>query len=774
MEKNFTPATSNRFYKKIYFILMIILLSISGYSQNVSINTTGAQPNPAAGLDVDFANMGLLIPRVELTGTASFLPLSAHVAGMIVYNTATTGDVTPGFYYNKGDGWVAGFPKGNSVGNMLYWNGTAWVLIPAGTPGQYLQMSFSNTPSWIGSAFATLSTNVVSSINAATAVSGGNITTDGGSPILKRGICWKTSPNPSIGDSVILTGSGVGTFTGTLTSLLPGTKYYVKAFAFNSTIINYGNEVSFTTNATIPTIASTSSISSKTATTAISGGDIGSDGGSAILAKGVCWGTSSNPTLGVNNFTTNGTGSGSFASNITGLNGNTTYYVRAYATNSVGTSYGSVDVSFTTLPLTYTVGQNLDYGYVAYVDGSGNGFIVSNDIPFNGEFGCSGTILGTAGSNAIGTGLANTKTILAACATRPIAASVAKAHNGGGFSDWYLPSWNEWDQINSVVNLVGFNPIPVNNYFTSSETPWTNETTVVAFTFNGATGYANTVPKTGNAGGFVVNSLRAIRTFSQNGYAIINSTTATNITSSSATLGGEVTSEGGAPVTVRGVCWSTSQNPVVTNSHTSDGSGGGLFTSSLTGLSTGTTYYARAYSSNAYGTTYGTQVSFTTVGQVLAIGVSYQGGKIAYILQPTDPGYVAGETHGLIAATADLPGTWTWGCQGVSLNGCQGAAIGSGKQNTIDIMAGCAEADIAARKASSYTSGGYSDWYLPNLTELLQLFTNRVAIGGFTTQSYWSSEQNLANSANFMNFSWGIGQANVKSATQLIRPVRSF
>lgn len=94
-----------------------------------------------------------------------------------------------------------------------------------------------------------------------------------------------------------------------------------------------------------PTLT-TDTISSITETTAISGGNITSDGDSPVTARGVCWSTSQNPTI-ANNKTTDGTGTGAFTSNITGLTSNTTYYVRAYATNNVSTAYGE-EISFTT------------------------------------------------------------------------------------------------------------------------------------------------------------------------------------------------------------------------------------------------------------------------------------------------------------------------------------------------------------------------------------------------------------------------------------------
>jgi len=95
-------------------------------------------------------------------------------------------------------------------------------------------------------------------------------------------------------------------------------------------------------------------------TTATSGGNITSDGGAAVTARGVCWATTSTPTT-ANSKTTDGTGTGSFTSSLTNLSANTTYYVRAYATNSAGTAYGS-QVSFIT--------KLISGGTVSDVDGN--------------------------------------------------------------------------------------------------------------------------------------------------------------------------------------------------------------------------------------------------------------------------------------------------------------------------------------------------------------------------------------------------------------------
>lgn len=95
-----------------------------------------------------------------------------------------------------------------------------------------------------------------------------------------------------------------------------------------------------------PFLSATAAVTSITATTATSGGTVGADGGASVSARGVCWSTTTNPTI-ANSKTTDGTGTGTFTSAITGLTSGTTYYVRSYATNSVGTTYGT-EVIFTT------------------------------------------------------------------------------------------------------------------------------------------------------------------------------------------------------------------------------------------------------------------------------------------------------------------------------------------------------------------------------------------------------------------------------------------
>jgi hypothetical protein len=130
--------------------------------------------------------------------------------------------------------------------------------------------------------------------------------------------------------------------------------------------------------------------------------------------------------------------------------------------------------------------------------------------------------------------------------------------------------------------------------------------------------------------------------FINNG-ATVSTTAITEMTFNSATGGGNVTNDGGATVTVRGVCCSTSPNPTTVDSHTTDGSGTGVFTSSLTGLTANMLYYVRAYASNSFGTSYGSQVQFNSQPVCgTSFTINHTAGTVAPVTKTVTYGTVAG------------------------------------------------------------------------------------------------------------------------------------
>ncbi len=477
-------------------------------------------------------------------------------------------------------------------------------------------------------------TTAVASITINSAISGGTISTDGDSVNVSiRGICWGTQSSPTISNSKTSDGKGGGKYTSSMTDLVLGTTYYVRAYATNSGGTYYGNELSFITQNGVITLTTTAA-TSITATSATLGGIVPIDGGASVTERGICISILPSPTI--ENKMANGSGTGSFATNITGLTANTTYYVRAYATNSIGTTYGN-EVNFTTqngiinlstyaansiTTTSATCGGNITSDGGAYITERG---ICISKLPSptitNKMSNGSGT--GSFATNITGL-TANTTYYVRAYATNSIGTVYG---NEISFST-ILPtvSTNNISNINATtatcggeVTLIGGAAVTargvcwgtissptINNsktsdgsglgVFSSSITGLTAETTyyVRAYaTSNVGTTYGTEV------------------SFSTK-LATVSSTDVSNITATTLSAGGNVTATGGAPVTMRGVCWSTTSNPTISNTKTTDGSGTGSFISSVTGLTKETTYYLRAYATNSIGTAYGNQIIFST------------------------------------------------------------------------------------------------------------------------------------------------------------------
>ncbi|MEI6138069.1 MAG: hypothetical protein WCP85_02320 [Mariniphaga sp.] len=486
---------------------------------------------------------------------------------------------------------------------------------------------------------STLTTANPTSITGIAMVVGGTITTDGGSPITTRGICWATTTAPTTSSNKLAIGSGTGTFSASITALSPSTTYYFRAYAINSQGTAYGNQVQATTLAVLPSLTTTA-VSLLASTSFTSGGTITSDGGATVTARGLCYSLTQTPTIS-NNKTTDGSGTGSFTSSITGLNPATTYYIRAYATNSVGTEYGS-QVTVTTLAAlptitttaisvftstTATGGGNITSNGGATVTASGiclattqnpttSNTKISATI-FSGSFTSSITGLtpGTTyyvrayATNSIGTIYGNeisftTLAVLPTVSTTS-ASSIASTsftsggnitNNGGATitAGGICYSTSQNPTISNSITSDG----PGSGTFTSSITGLSPVTTyyIRAYATNSiGTAYGSQLTVTTTVG-----------------LAILTTTSITSIGTTSAAGGGNITNTGGTSVTARGVCWSTAINPTIANTKSSNGSGAGIFTSALSGLTTKTTYYVRAYATNSTGTSYGTQVSFTT------------------------------------------------------------------------------------------------------------------------------------------------------------------
>ena len=652
-----------------------------------------------------------------------------------------------------------------------------------------------------------------SNIAQTTADVSGNVITDNGASLSARGICYSTSNNPTISDTKkIFATATLGNYTCTLDNLSPSTIYYARAYATNSYGTAYGASITFTTLvATVPIISSTTAANLVTATTAKTGGIITNSGASNVTSRGVCYSsTATIPTI-ANTKTNDGTGMGTFVSSLVGLTANTTYYIRAYATNGVGTAYGDVKsfstttatiptgvttttASSTTQTTCNTGGAILNDGGAAIssrgvcwssttttptilntksIDGTGVGTFISSLTSLT-----PGTTyyVRAYATNIVGTAYGNTISFTTVAATIPIGITTnvltsvtqTTASGGGNInSDGGAAVTSRgvcWSNINSNPTISNTKTIDGSGIgaFSSSLTGLTPGTTYYV------RAYAT------NSAGTAYGSMKSFTTQSATIPQGIFTTTASSITQTTATSGGSITSDGGATITMKGVCWSsTTSTPTISNTNTNNGTGSTSFSSSLSSLTANTTYYIRAYALNSVGIGYGNTVTFTTLPN-LAIGQSYQGGIIAYIFVSGDSDYVAGQTHGLIATTSNQSTGAQWGCSGTSIAGTS-IALGTGLANTTAIVNGCTSSTSAAALCNNLSSGGYSDWYLPSRDELIKLYTNRASIGGFNNVSYWSSSQVGTTTAWSINFSTGTSSStSTKSTLLYVRAIRKF
>jgi uncharacterized protein (TIGR02145 family) len=507
---------------------------------------------------------------------------------------------------------------------------------------------------------ATIETNQVTSVTEATAICGGLISADGGSNVTARGVCWSTSPNPTIENDTTIDAAGTGPFPSLIKGLLPSTTYFVRAYAVNKGGVGYGLQMTFKTK-TFSITTTPIALSFVTAISAIGGGNILSDGDSSALtvkARGVCWSTFPSPTIG--NFKTiDGVGGGSFTSNIDSLKAFTTYYLRAYVTNRNGTIYGN-EVVFTTLSGVVSLETSATTSITAYTAMSGG--VISSDggaavtrrgvcwgtisAPTlvngmtangsgNGNF--SSSIIGlnpgttyyvrSYATNSVGTSYGNEVTFstqggvigLSTTATTLITAYTAISggtisSDGGAVVTGRGICWSS-NSAPTIANSKTLNG-GGSGTFTSSITGLTPSTTyfVRSYATNSVgTSYGNVVTFT-----------------TKSGVVDLVSNTATSITAFTATIGGTISSDGGATVSARGVCWSNVSAPTIANNRTTNGSGIGTFTSNITGLSPGTTYYARSYATNSVGTSYGNEVSFTTQDGVVNLTTTATSSIAAY------------------------------------------------------------------------------------------------------------------------------------------------
>ena len=298
----------------------------------------------------------------------------------------------------------------------------------------------------------------------------------------------------------------------------------------------------------------TNSVSGITSNSATCGGNVTSNGGGKVTARGICWSTSQNPTI-EDNKTNDGSGTGSFTSQIQNLVPNTQYYVRAYATNEAGTAYGE-EKSFTTQKKAATLPDVL-------------------------------------------------KTTVSNVTSNTVVLGSSVFSDGGGTVSARGFCWSSTTETPTVTN---------SSYTTNGSGLGSFSADVTGL--KASTQYYVRAYATNEAGTAYSEMLSFYTSVEEQPEIVLPTVTTsdvTDITSNSATCGGNVTSDGNGTVTARGICWSISQNPTIEDDKTNDGGGTGSFASQILNLVPNTQYYVRAYATNEKGTVYGELKSFVTL-----------------------------------------------------------------------------------------------------------------------------------------------------------------
>jgi uncharacterized protein (TIGR02145 family) len=590
------------------------------------------------------------------------------------------------------------------------------------TPQEITNLYNSQLPTQTSLCLPTITTTSPSSVGVDTVVIGGDISNDGGSSIVLRGVCYSTSPNPNMGNQRTEDGSGTGSFNTVLRGLTSSTTYYARSYAKNSNgVVVYGNEVSFTTIASLPGVRCPGT---PTVT------DIDGNIYNTVHIGTQCW-TQSN--LKVSKY----------------RNGDT--IPTGLSNSQWGSTTSGAYAIYNNDPVNDGLYGKL-YNHYAVTDSRGlcpTGW----HVPSDGEWNSMAIFLDSTADTTYSTCGFCTQSNLA----------------GGALKDNMVNSPGSWATPNGgATNISGFTGLP-GGYRGSSGVYsdiggrgwwYTSSNYSSSLAYGRSLYYFDATLSRGHGYLSYGVSVRCLK----NTLPQVNTTSVTNVTTSTAIVTGAVISEGDQN-TVRGFCYSTISNPTISNDTTMNGTGLGVYTGTLMNLTPLTTYYVRAYAANSVGTSYGSELIFTT--DSIRIGSNYAGGIVFYVDSTGQ--------HGLVCAPSDQGG-FQWGCVGADIMGTS-EAIGTGQSNTNLILSGCSDRPIAASVCDDLVLNGHNDWYLSSNQELILMYQNLRThnVGNFSNEWYRSSSQFNSVDDWGVHFNFGyvtnLGKAN---GSYLVRAVRAF
>lgn len=402
------------------------------------------------------------------------------------------------------------------------------------------------------SLLASVETYGVTNITTTSAILSGQVLSDGGTDVTDRGFCWAASENPTISNDNISSGSGLGVFNANVYGFDNNTTYHVRAYALNSSGYSYGTDIIFTTGTPIyeiPTLQGIN-ISNITLSSADAQSTIISDGGTTLTGLGFCYSTT-NPNPTTSDTTIGGTSfGGNLTASLTGLSSPTTYYIRAYATNSVGTGYSSVTSFTTNTNILATLSSSLFNE-------------TSTDVSVQWKITLSQPSAGYVIFPLIITNSDNTGTTTIGII------------------------FSEGQQISTIISVY--------SKITTQYTAHCNFDVVP----DGYTG--------SNSASYIIPAL------SGSVPTISISVSSNDITSDGIYADGIDLVDNGSAITEKGACISVLPNPTISDTtYVYSGSGTASFTVVPTGLQCGTTYHIRMYATNSVGTGYSADYQFTT------------------------------------------------------------------------------------------------------------------------------------------------------------------